>query len=84
MKWSPFSLKKLPNIGDLILVRYSCGGVKITMFEGYILTSDGQIKYNFNPNGYIFQKVSMRGFDEGEPTHWLKIEASFEITTQPL
>jgi hypothetical protein len=83
MNWTLFSTQ-LPKPSALILVRYSCGGVCVTMFEGTSYKKD-QIQYNLNTNGHIFQKNLMRGIEEGVPTHWCEITGpiGFEITGQP-
>jgi len=83
MNWTLFSTQ-LPKPSALILVRYSCGGVCVTMFEGTSYKGD-QIQYNFNKNGHIFQKMLMRGLEEGVATHWCEVVApiGFTITEQP-
>ena len=83
MNWILFSTQQ-PKPSALILVRYSCGGVCVTMFEGTSYKGD-QIQYNFNKNGHIFQKMLMRGLEEGVATHLCEVVApiGFTITEQP-
>lgn len=85
MNWIQFT-NQLPKPSSLILVRYSCGGVCLTMFKGTSYKDDDTIEYKFNENGYVFQKVSMRGFEKGVPTHWCEVNGpeGYVITEQPL